>query len=277
MRYEKIKMQVEGSQENTYFALYALDDSPEFMNKEKRPLMLVIPGGGYRMTSDREAEPIAMTYLSKGFHAAVLRYSVAPSHYPTQLREIAGTILWLRQHADEYGIDADKITVIGFSAGGHLAASLAEYWDSEVITGYFGQDAQLFRPDGLILGYPVITSGTFAHQDSFAALLADDYGNEGLMDTVSLEKHVSDRVPPVFLWHTASDDCVPVENSLLFSRALSENRIPFEMHIFPAGCHGLSLANDITISADGSMAEPYCAIWPELSFRWLDNLYKING
>ena len=277
MRYEKIKMHVDGSGDSTYFALYVLDDSPEFCNKEKRPLMLVIPGGGYCMTSDREAEPIAMTYLAKGFHAAVLRYSVAPSHYPTQLREIAGTILWLRRHADEYGIDPDKITVIGFSAGGHLAASLGVYWDSDIITGYFHESAGLFRPNAMMLCYPVITSGEYAHKDSFVKLLGDDYGNDKLMDEVSLEKHVTGKVPPVFIWHTATDDCVPVENSILFSRALSENMIPFEMHIFPAGCHGLSLADDITMSADGGTTEHYCAIWPELSFRWLNNLYKING
>ena len=276
MKYEKIKMHVDGSQDSTYFALYILDDSPEFCNKEKRPLMLVIPGGGYSMTSDREAEPIAMTYLAKGFHAAVLRYSVAPSHYPTQLREIAGTILWLRQHADEYGIDADKITVIGFSAGGHLAASLGVYWDSDMITGYFHEDAELFRPNAMLLCYPVITSGEYAHKDSFVKLLGEDYGNDELMDVVSLEKHVSDKVPPVFMWHTASDDCVPVENSILFSKALSAYKIPFELHIFPAGCHGLSLANDTTGSADGGMMEPYCTIWPELSFRWLNDLYKLN-
>ena len=269
-------MQVEGSQPETYFALYTLDNSVEFRDKEKRPLILIIPGGGYRFTSDREAEPIAMTFLAKGFHAAVLRYSVAPSHYPVQLREAAGTMLWLKQHADEYGIDPDRITVAGFSAGGHLAASLGEYWSSDIVTDYFHEKAEMFRPNSLMLGYPVITSGKYAHEDSFVALLGDDYGNKRLMDTVSLEKNVTKNMPPVFLWHTCTDDCVPVENSIFLSEALSAQKIPFEMHIFPTGGHGLSLANKISEAADGSAVEPYCEGWIKMAIHWLERIDRLG-
>ncbi len=269
MKYETIKVQVEGSMPYAHLDIYALDDSPEFYHKSKRPLVLLLPGGGYCMTSDREAEPFAMAFLAKGYDAAILRYSVAPAVYPTALLEAAFAISYLREHAKDYGIDPEQITIEGCSAGGHLAASLAVFWQEKLISDYFGKPSEIFRPNRLILSYPVITSGEHAHRGSFEFLLGDKKDDPEMLEKLSLEKQVTKNCPPTFLWHTYTDDCVPVENSFLFASALKKENIPLEMHIFPEGCHGLGLANEITRDGNGNAVQEECAIWIDLAVRWL--------
>lgn len=140
------------------FVGYCLDNSSEIDPNRKRPSVLVIPGGGYEMTSDREAEPIAMQFLAAGFNAFVLRYSVKPSIFPVALLEAAEAMRRIRTHADEWHCDADAIAAIGFSAGGHLAANLATSASDDVLAAH-GYDADAVRPNGLMLAYPVVTSG----------------------------------------------------------------------------------------------------------------------
>ena len=160
------------------FVGYCLDNSSEIDPNRKRPSVLVIPGGGYEMTSDREAEPIAMQFLAAGFNAFVLRYSVKPSIFPVALLEAAEAMQRIRTHADEWHCDADAIAVIGFSAGGHLAANLATSASDDVLAAH-GYDADAVRPNGLMLAYPVVTSGPLAHRGSFDALLGDRKGRSG--------------------------------------------------------------------------------------------------
>ena len=145
------------------FVGYCLDNSSEIDPNRKRPSVLVIPGGGYEMTSDREAEPIAMQFLAAGFNAFVLRYSVKPSIFPVALLEAAEAMRRIRTHADEWHCDADAIAMIGFSAGGHLAANLATSASDDVLAAH-GYDADAVRPNGLMLAYPVVTSGPLAHR-----------------------------------------------------------------------------------------------------------------
>ena len=154
------------------FVGYCLDNSSEIAPNRKRPSVLVIPGGGYEMTSDREAEPIAMQFLAAGFNAFVLRYSEKPSIFPVALLAAAEAMRRIRTHADEWHCDADAIAVIGFSAGGHLAANLATSASDDVLAAH-GYDADAVRPNGLMLAYPVVTSGPLAHRGSFDALLGD--------------------------------------------------------------------------------------------------------
>ena len=135
-----------------------------------------------------------------------------------------------------------------------------------------GKKPEEIRPNGLMLSYPVITSGAYAHKGSFEALLGEDAWNEEKRKEQSLELHVTEDVPPVFLWHTEPDDCVPVENSLLFYQALHAHHVSVEMHIYPAGEHGLSLANEEAKRADGSGIQPACQSWMELSCGWLSRL-----
>ena len=152
-----------------------------------RPVIVICPGGGYEWVSEREAEPIALKFVGAGYHAVVLHYSVAPAaHYPTALRQLAWTVAHLREHAAEYHIDPNKVVVAGFSAGGHLAASYGVFWKKKTfLAEELGVDAEQLRPNGLLLSYPVITSGPKAHRGSFTNLLGDRY--DELVDEISRE------------------------------------------------------------------------------------------
>ena len=235
--------------------------------------VVICPGGGYEWVSEREAEPIALKFVGAGYHAVVLHYSVAPAaHYPTALRQLAWTVAHLREHAAEYHIDPNKVVVAGFSAGGHLAASYGVFWKKKTfLAEELGVDAEQLRPNGLLLSYPVITSGTKAHRGSFTNLLGDRY--DELVDEMSLENQVSLDTPKTFLWHTAPDDCVPVENSILFFTALHALEIPVEMHIYPVGGHGLGLASEETQSYEYQNAvREECQSWISLAIDWMRHL-----
>lgn len=240
-------------------------DSPEFMI-QKRPLILICPGGGYQKVSDREADPVAAKFYAMGYHTAILRYSVAPAPYPTALLQLAGAMKLIRDRSNQWLIDTDKIIVAGFSAGGHLACSLGVFWREEFLGKYYKCNSEIFRPNGLILGYPVITSGEYAHEESFVNLLGDQ---EDLIDKVSLEHLVNEDMPPAFLWHTDSDPAVPVENSLLLYMALHQYNIPAEFHVFQNGGHGLSLATPLSQGSDGRGIQKECQTWIDLAHTWI--------
>lgn len=249
---------------------YLLDNSVEINKDRVRPMVIVCPGGGYRFVSDREAEPIAIQMNAMGFHACVLRYSIHPAKFPTALTQLAKAVAYVRSHAKEWNVNSDKIVVTGFSAGGHLVASLGTLWQEQFLADIMQEPKENYKPDGLILSYPVITSGEYAHRDSFVALLQDRY--EELVDQMSLEKRVTKDTPPVFLWHTFEDGLVPVENALLFAEALNSNKVPFELHIYPRGGHGLSLANEETKSAYSGEVVPACQNWITMAGTWVRNL-----
>jgi acetyl esterase/lipase len=255
---------LEGSADPKLYT-YIISHSPEMDYHKKRPAVIVCPGGGYVMTSDREAEPIALRFNSLGFQSFVLRYSVNKLPFPGALLELSKAVSIVRENAAEWDIDPEKIIVCGFSAGGHLAASLGVFWNKDFVTVPLGFEHQENRPNGMILAYPVITSGEFAHRDSFINLLKDRYEQD--LALVSLENQVSPDTPPAFIWHTFDDGCVPVENSLLLANALRKQGISFEMHIFPSGPHGLSLATDET----GILNEG-CRAWTEMAGRWIHEL-----
>lgn len=255
---------------------YFLSNYEEIDKNRKRPVILLCPGGGYRFTSDREAEAVAVQYMAKGYHACVLRYSVKPAKFPQALLELAWCVRYLREHAKEYGILKERIIVGGFSAGGHLAASLGVFWNKEWLVKLCGCRAEEIRPDGLLLSYPVITSGESGHQESFENLLGDQDTPE-LRELVSLEKQVSRDVPPVFLWHTLEDETVPVENSFLFAGKLKDAGVSVELHIFPKGPHGLSLASEETvIKENGFGIQKHCQNWIELSDGWIKDVLPVR-
>lgn len=180
----------------------------------------------------------------------------------------------IRGHADEWHVDAGRVAAIGFSAGGHLAANLTTV-SSDAELRDAGYDPAAVRPDALLLCYPVITSGRFAHRGSFDNLLGDGKDDASLLELLSIEKHVDATMPPVFIWHTITDQAVPVENSLLMIQACRDAGVSVEAHLFPQGGHGLSLATVDTARA-GSPGEgdldnvvPAVQIWPRLAFDWL--------
>ncbi|HOJ09295.1 MAG TPA: alpha/beta hydrolase [Clostridiales bacterium] len=234
----------------------------------KRGAVLVVPGGGYSFTSPREAEPIALQFNAAGYHAFVLDYSVAPAKHPQPLLDASRAMCIIRKNAEEWNVDSEKIAVCGFSAGGHLAASLGVYWDKEYLSNIPGVEIELNRPNALILAYPVITSGQYAHRGSFINLLGENATSE-LLYEMSLEHHVSEKTPPAFIWHTFADQGVPVENSLLFTQSLRNKSIPFELHIYPEGGHGLSLATEETATRPDQVV-PHAATWIKLCLEWLN-------
>jgi len=278
MLVEKFKVAAEGSGENAKLQTYIIDSS-EQMKYNKRPLVLICPGGGYGFVSDREAEVMALQFTAMGYHAAVLTYSTYPVRYPAQILEVAQAWRLIRENAEAWNVLSDKIVILGCSAGGHLAASYSLFCGEDFVTKSVGMTADKLRPAGMILCYPVITSGEFSHRDSFSTLLGSDYdslvGTE-LLEKVSLEKQVTEKTPPAFIWHTYTDNVVPVENSLLFATALRKHNVNCELHIFPDGGHGLGLASELSQDSNGWGVQEECKIWIRLAEVWLKNKFGIG-
>ena len=243
-----------------------LRDSCERMPRAiDRPLVLVVPGGGYNHVSPREGDPVALQFAAAGYHTAVLTYSVgegAQNYRP--LRQLNEALALLRQNAGEWHILPDKIAVCGFSAGGHLALSGA-------VLDIPGETAQQ-RPNAVILGYPVITAGEFAHRGSFVQLAGSE--DAAAQQAFTLEDKVTSDTPPVFVWHTMTDDAVPVENTLMLIQACRAAGVSIEAHLFPEGSHGLSLANAET-AGNGFYAHIVECVqcWPDLAEAWLRRLF----
>lgn len=262
---------IDGSE--AQFTGYVADNSPEMEPDRVRPAILILPGGGYAMTSDREAEPVALQFLAKGFAVFVLRYSVQSSHYPVALIEAVEAMRLIREHAVQWHVNPTQVAVLGFSAGGHLAANLATSAGDEDIREH-GFDPDEVRPNALMLAYPVITAGEFAHRGSFQYLLGAQSGNQEMLDKLSIEKHIDAKTPPVFVWHTMTDSSVPVENTLMLIQACHAVGISVEAHLFPEGRHGISLANEETASRGKSDTIVECVqCWPELATAWLRRLF----
>jgi len=233
-----------------------------------RPAVLVLPGSGYFRCAPKEGEPIALQFNAKGYHAFVLWYSCAPRRHPVPVRDCARALTLIRQNAAEWRVDPAKVAMLGFSAGGHLALSEALFYDKD-FTACPGVDVSRARPDLLILCYPVVTSGPYAHPGSFECLLGDKKDDPALRGLMSLENQIRPDTPPVFLWHTYTDQAVPVENSLFLAAALRRAGVPLELHIFPEGQHGLALATRETMSGDSKNLVPAAAQWMPLCAQWL--------
>ena len=250
---------------------YVSDSSPDLRNF-KKTAVLVLPGGGYNFTSDREAEPVAKAFFGAGFNAFVLRYSVkeeAANYAP--LLDAAAAVKFIRDNADRYNIDRDKIVVCGFSAGGHLAASLATLWKLDIVAQTLGCEGSYVKPNGMILCYPVLLANYKAHQPSMVNLTGKANPSEEERAKFSIEQHVDSDTCPAFIWHTANDEPVPVENALCMCESLSAAKVPFELHVFPFGQHGLSLATAEVAPRD-EMIMPYAGRWFDFAVRWINEI-----
>lgn len=231
--------------------------------------VLICPGGGYRFLSPREAEPVAEAFQKKGYRTAVLKYSLEAEVLGMgPLKELAWSVRCLRTDLEKKQYAA-RIWVVGFSAGGHLAASLGVLWNDHNI--FTQEEQRLNRPDGLILGYPVISmGGIYGHPGSTGRLTG---GNEELIRLFSLEEKCLKAVPPVFLWNTLEDEKVPVENSLLFARKLVLDGGSCEYHLFHQGLHGMSLATKEVESEEEQLhPDRHIAHWTELCFEWMEEV-----
>lgn len=233
---------------------------------KKRPTLLICPGGGYSMCSQRESEVIALAFLPFGMNAFVLNYSVAPNKFPTQIREVAAVMELLYEKQDEWHIDTEKITIIGFSAGGHLAAHYSTSFDIPEVREVFPQSKSV---NGSILSYPVIIAEEgLCHQGSFVNLTGAYPLDEENYKRFSLDNCVSENTPPAFIWHTAADTCVPVESALRYAAAMSKYKRPFELHVYPFGGHGGSTFDLQTLNKVDDIAK-YNSRWVEEAGKWL--------
>ena len=205
---------------------------------DKRPCMIVCPGGAYAFCSQREAEPIALQFLPQGYNVFTITYSVNPHRFPTQLREVAALMELIYKNADAWNCDTEKIAIIGFSAGGHLAAHYSTMFDCKEVREVFPESKSV---NASVLCYPVITADpSHAEKGSIHNLVGKTDISPEETEYFSCEKNVKDTTPPAFIWHTAEDNGVPVMNSLMYAGALSAHKVPFELHIYPFGAHGLS-------------------------------------
>ncbi len=210
----------------------------------KRPCMVICPGGGYGMCSQREAEPIALHFLPEGYNVFVINYSVAPHRFPTQLREVAAVMELIYENADAWHCDIHRIAIMGFSAGGHLAAHYSTCYDIPKVREMFPESKPV---QASVLCYPVITADPkVAHLGSFQNLLGAEVLTSEQEEKFSCDRRVSEKTPPAFLWHTSEDNVVPVANTLRYAEALSRYQIPFAVRIYPFGWHGLATADDVT-------------------------------
>ena len=274
MIYEKIylnkkNLKNSGSgSEGAFLTTFVLDNYEALDPNRRRPLVIVCPGGGYEHLSVREGEAVAVRMNSLGLNAAVLSYTLAPAEFPAALVDLARAVEYARANAEALNTDPNKIFVLGFSAGGHLAASLGCYWNNPKILGGFDKDS--IRPNGLVLCYPVITADEkFCHKGSVLNLLGS---SSFTRDDISLEKHITKDFPRTFVWHTTADEAVPAENSLFLVLALRKAGVPFEYHLFRKGRHGLSLATEETSKPSRETVEPSCAEWVQLFANWINEI-----
>jgi acetyl esterase/lipase len=246
--------------ENAHLITYIRDNPPELANKPRRAI-LICPGGGYQWTSDRENEPIAIQFLARGYNVFVLKYSVAEMAKDLNpLREIELSIKHIRDNAEEYNINPQKVYVIGFSAGGHLALSSGTLLEKDA------------RPNGMVLCYPVVTATCPTHLGTLHNFCGTENPTDEQKYLFSLDLHVDEHTPPAFIWHTKTDDAVPVQNSINLAAAMEKHGVKHELMLFPEGYHGLSLATGETCKelAENESYPP--SAWLDLADNWVKNL-----
>lgn len=277
MRYEKIFLEdhfpnLPKAKEKTQVTLYIPDVWKEVDEDQTFPCTVICPGGSYWWCSEREAEPVALRMLGNGIAAAVVNYACQYQHYPLQLLEILAAITYIRRNSESLHIDPERIAVMGFSAGGHAACTAGLFWQEKLAEDTLGIVHGEDKPNGMILCYPVITSGEFTHEGSMKCLLGDD-PNAELVAKMSLENQVTENAPKAFIWHTSEDGLVPVENSLLIAAALHKKGIDVEMHIYPRGGHGLSLCDETVTNRDClDDAAKYCSDWVPHCIKWIKEI-----
>lgn len=223
--------------------------------------VIVCPGGGYGHRAPHEGEPIAQWLNSLGIAAFVCAYRVAPYRHPYPSLDAGRAVQWVREHAAACGIRPDRVGLLGFSAGGHLVSTVGTRFGPGDPQSPDPVARHSNRPDALVLCYPVISFVQYAHLGSARNLLGEDPSPEDLA-AFSSERNVTPQTPPSFLWHTADDPGVPVQNSLLFAGALAAAGVPLALHVFPHGRHGLGLAPEA----------PEVAVWTDLCGEWLKQL-----
>lgn len=265
MLYKKILL--DDNDDQVYLEVYAADKLNGFV----RNAILIIPGGGYSaVCSEREGEPIAMAFMPHGYNAFVLHYSVEKKPFPVQLIEASKAIKHIRDNAELYNINPEKVFTVGFSAGGHLAASLGTMWDKKEIYDEIDMPFGYNKPNGMMLIYPVISAKY--HLLSFKNLLLDECPTQDKLHMCSIENNISENSAPAYIIHSSNDQIVDVKNSLVLADKMAEQGIKFEMHIYPDAPHGVALGNEITKCGEEKWCNPSIAQWVKNAVMWADGL-----
>jgi acetyl esterase/lipase len=255
----------------SYLMRYTFEKSPAMPNVEKRPAVVVCPGGGYNFCSPREGDPVAFQFMAQGYNTFVLEYSCGENAvFPNSLLDLCAAMKLVRENAEEWGVISDQIAVLGFSAGGHLTASLGVYWNDPEIMERSGCKNGENQPNALILIYPVISTSWMENQDQLARIIgSNDW--ESTYKKLNLQTAVGKHTPPAFICHTARDAGVPPKDSIYFATAMLDAGVPCELHIFPNGDHGMSLGTRQvnTKGGDKSFAQ-----WVSLCVNWLERLFE---
>lgn len=286
---EKRKLWNERADRQAFYTMYLQDNSDEIEKNRKHPAIIVCGGGGYLGISDREKEPVALYFLNEGYQAFVLEYRTAKtggSEYPQPVYDLAKMIVTVREHADQWNIDREKIAVIGFSAGAHLCACMATQWKETYLSEYMGIESEKMKPDAVILSYPLtdielqnkwMKKNAVNNMEGFMeaaniAMLGKDY-TDADVKLASPISHITEDIPPVFLWHTLSDEMVYVINSVDFAKKIIEAGGQCELHIFENGLHGMSLANEQS-GGNPNMISEAVAVWKNLAVQFLKHHFN---
>lgn len=262
-----------GNQEKGFLYTYILDNY-SFCSDRLRPAMLVLGGGGYAYVSDRETEPIALSFLAKGYNAFCLDYTVGYDIYPAPVLESAMALIYIIENSNRYKIDKDKIAGIGFSAGGHLLGTLVTIKDNNEVRNILKDRLDNASLSAAVFSYAVVLSSEGTHQGSMENLFGN---NLELRAQFSIDKLIKSDSCPAFIWCTADDNIVDSINSLALASAYKKAGAPFELHIFETGAHGLSLCNYVT----GTKQIPWvinkdCEPWFNSMLTWLDKRFKVE-
>ena len=250
---------------------YCHEPNNEMPSKPRFPAVVVCPGGGYNICSPREADPIAMRYSAAGYNTFVLYYSLKEKAvFPRSLLDLCAALKFIRENADRFFIKEDNIALCGFSAGGHLAASLGVHWNNPEIMEKSGCFNGENKPNALILGYPVLSTSWIENSNNLKRIIGENADFDKRYKDLNLHTCVSESTPQAFLAHTVRDGSVPVEDSIKFAYALIEKGVPCELHIFPNGGHGLADGTAITNNSGGDKS---FAQWMPLSISWLNRLF----
>ncbi len=258
-----------------YMDAYVPEPHHEIKMKNARRAVIVFPGGGYRFLSGRESDPVARKFLGEGICTFVLYYSIKEKAVePRQLVDASLAVEHVRANAQKYGVDPDKIVVCGFSAGGHLAASIGTLWDRDFAKTSPDMPYGINKPNGMVLCYPVINAFDLMEGSRLKGdtIYGDPNTDVGAV-TCRLDKCVKNGVtPPAYIWTTFEDTLVPPENSIHFALAMQNEHIPYELHVFNHGWHGLSLATPEVCGEEGYGVMPDIAEWADEALNWVQKL-----
>lgn len=285
MYYFKRNLSIAGSYAKYYFQ----EPSEEIDRYRKYPTIVICPGGAYLWTSFREDESVALRFLAEGFHVVVVHYategrermSVADveqlpanpvSQFPNPVVSLAEAVAFLREHAEQYAVDTDHIIVGGFSAGGHVAGMLGTRWHEEWLEKLVGKNKQLYRPTHLLLAYTAYDLKPVKPRSSVDTVLYAATGerqpSEEMLKEMDLIHHVSSMTPPTFIWHTREDVLTPSLGALKFAVELEKAEVPYELHLFDKGKHGLVLG-DLRTGTKSSNMNAQVYKWVDLFLEWI--------